>query len=138
MSESSVIINCDYCGARIMLPRHHEEPPKAAVPPPSFTEPDVSTVQPMVVAGIAALVFIIPIFIAIGVSLNNSAQSTPAKVYSAPAMPYTYPTPSSQCLDRGAGETRSGRQLSTADIVGRTERPGALPSRRSTLLRSLT
>ena len=91
----------------------------------------------MVVAGIAALVFIIPIFIAIGVSLNNSAQSTPAKVYSAPAMPYTYPTPSS-CLDRGAGETRSGRQLSTADIVGRTERPGTLPSRRSTLLRSLT
>lgn len=95
VSESSVIINCDYCGARIMLPRHHEEPPKAAVQPPSFTEPDVSTVQPMVVAGIAALVFIIPIFIAIGVSLNNSAQSTPAKVYSAPATPYTYPTPSS-------------------------------------------
>ena len=95
VSESSVIINCDYCGARIMLPRHREKERKPQVSPPSFTEYDVSTVQPTVIVGIAALVFIVPIFIAILVSMNNSARSTPAKVYSAPATPDTYPTPSS-------------------------------------------
>jgi len=93
--ESSVIINCDYCGARIMLPRDRKEEPKPQVTALSFAEPDISTVRPTVIAGIAALVFIVPIFIAIVVSLNNSAQSTPAKAYSDPATPYPYPTPSS-------------------------------------------
>jgi DNA-directed RNA polymerase subunit RPC12/RpoP len=92
--ESSLIINCDYCGARIMLSRDREQEHKPPIAPPNFTEPDASPVRPLAIAGVA-LIILVPIFIQIAVSFYNSEQSTPAKAYSAPATPYAYPTPSS-------------------------------------------
>lgn len=103
VSESSVIINCEYCGARIMLPRDRKEEPKPQITPPSFARPDVSTVRPSMIAGLVAVVFL-PIFIAVVVSLDNSARSTPAQAYSVPATPSNYPTTSSWNLSTDVPE----------------------------------
>src|SRR5688572_22443705 len=94
VSESSVIIDCDYCGARIML----DARPSTVKPTPSRS-PDFELTPPpsdptravFLIGGIALLV---PIFIAFVVFLNLPSQTTPAKVYSAPSTPYSYPTPS--------------------------------------------
>ncbi len=62
--------------------------------------PDFELVSPAVptaklLAVIGGAVLLIPILISVVVFVNRPSPSTPTKVYSAPATPYSYPTPSS-------------------------------------------
>ncbi len=72
----------------------------APVKQASFNTPDFELssppVNPMKVIGlIVGAVFLIPVLITVVVLVNAPKQSEPSKVYSAPATPYSYPTPSS-------------------------------------------
>jgi len=67
-------------------PTPSRSPDFELTPPPSDPTRAV-----FLIGGIALLV---PIFIAFVVFLNLPSQTTPAKVYSAPSTPYSYPTPS--------------------------------------------
>lgn len=92
VSESCVIITCDYCRARIMLPGPRKEVPTAQVAPPSVTEPRTSKVGPIVIVGMVAIPLIftlVPVLIMIVVSLINSASPTPSRAYSDPPTPST-------------------------------------------------
>ena len=95
VSETSVILHCIYCGARIMLePRQVPKEPPRLVDAPDFqvdapAAPFVKMIT-LVVGGIV----LIPIFFGFIMLVSKPSQSTPAKVYSAPATPNAYPTPS--------------------------------------------
>ena len=94
VSESSLIINCDYCGARLI--RDPRKP--APVPPPTpVTAPDfefANAERPnatSLAVGLGAL-FLIPIIITlivfVGKPDREPQRSEPAYVYTAPPTPY--------------------------------------------------
>lgn len=101
VSEHSLIIHCDYCGARIMLnsvpvPLKTPEPirrPPVDTPDFEIESPAVSTFKVVmyVIAGVAFL----PAVIGIAISMFSPKPSTPASAYTPPATPFGYPTPSS-------------------------------------------
>ncbi len=95
VSERSLIIHCNYCGARIMLQPVQNPVKQTLVDPPEFEidSPPIPALKLAAVVVAAAL--LVPILIIVVVFVNKPTQPTPAKVYSAPSTPYTYPTPSS-------------------------------------------
>jgi DNA-directed RNA polymerase subunit RPC12/RpoP len=104
VSERSVIINCDYCGARIMLDQRPVHVRQTSSDTPNFEVSSPSS-DPMKLIGlIVGGVFLIPFLIAAVVWINVPDESVPSKVYSAPATPYAYPTPSSWTVPAGVTE----------------------------------
>ena len=101
VSETSLLIHCDYCGARIMLqpkaptPSRYIEPPNLETPRPEFPLKTIVTVV-LVVAFTPILILIF--------SAPRSGESTPATAYSAPSTPYAYSTPSSWSVPTGEPE----------------------------------
>src|SRR5687767_921498 len=83
VSENSVILHCNYCGARIML-----EPRQVEAKPPPVAAPDFEVTSPSVSFGKVAIllgaIILIPVFV-VFVLVNQPAPSTPAKAYSAPS-----------------------------------------------------
>ncbi len=96
VSEGSVILHCNYCGARIMLqPRQADVKPPRQVDAPEFelnSQPAPFFRMATLVGGAIVL---IPLFIGFVLLVSKPPQSTPAKAYSAPSTPYSYSTPSS-------------------------------------------
>lgn len=97
VSERSAIVECEYCGARILMPTAtatiKPPPPPPPVEAPEFKWSDHQTIRPMTIAGIAAALLFIPLFIVAFVTVGPRKQPTPPKVYSPPSTPYSYPTP---------------------------------------------
>jgi DNA-directed RNA polymerase subunit RPC12/RpoP len=86
VSERSVIIECEYCGARIMLDERGNAAERLGgtqVPAPDFESPAPAG-RPMAAIGlIAAVVILLPIFFVLAL-IKPSRQPEPAKLYSAP------------------------------------------------------
>lgn len=99
VSERSVIIDCEYCGARIMLDeRRPEEKPRlhpVQVAAPDFEPADAS--QPMfkLVGLVVAGLFLVPIVVGLVSMSGGKKESGSSALYSAPPSPYPYSTPSS-------------------------------------------
>jgi DNA-directed RNA polymerase subunit RPC12/RpoP len=100
VSERSVIIVCDYCGARIMMAREEEgrikpKPPVVEVEPPEL-DVEATRMPPFVTVGVvAALALILPsllVFFASTRSDKKRADAASVPIYSTP---YTSGTPSS-------------------------------------------
>ena len=91
VSEHSIIIDCEYCGARIMLNR--ETPP---VDPPKFVaEPESQASDGALIKVISVAVgavILIPVVLFAVVLVNKPSKSEPVKFSSAPT-PLAYPTP---------------------------------------------
>ena len=88
VSESSVIIHCDYCGARLILdalPRATEKP--EPVTPPEF-ETESTSSWPLTIGLISAAAIFIPVLIVF--SFMGKPNKPVTGVYSAPA---TKPVP---------------------------------------------
>jgi DNA-directed RNA polymerase subunit RPC12/RpoP len=95
VSPNSLIINCDYCGARILLdPRPVEIKPPVAVPAPDFEIETPQTPQGRMIATGVAVALLVPLLITFVIFVSRPTRPTPAKVYSAPATPYVYSAPS--------------------------------------------
>lgn len=100
VSERSVIIDCDYCGARIMLDARQSklEPKPEPVPfPEPYLEPSDSTGRPLTVIGVAVgLMFLVFIVAGVFSVSRDTKESGSSGLYSSPpATPYAYSTPSS-------------------------------------------
>lgn len=103
VSERSGIVDCEYCGARIMMDRLPPAPPDTSLnsgftPDPSFklSTPPGSQVNFGAIAGVA--VAVISIFL-IFISFNSkTSKPTPSKIYTAPSSPTIYSTPSSSSV----------------------------------------
>lgn len=96
VSEHSVIIDCDYCGARILLNR--QTPPVVPIDPPRFVaEPEFKASEGAalkIISVAVGSVILIPAVIFAIVLINKPQKTEPTKVYSAPSpAPYAYPTP---------------------------------------------
>ena len=94
VSESSLIINCEYCGARLILDPRKPEPVSPPMPAPDFEFANVERPNATSFAvGIAAL-FLIPIvivfFVYLGQSQRKPEQPEPSYVYTPPT---PYPAP---------------------------------------------
>ena len=90
VSERSFIVDCEYCGARIMLDERGNAPERPAntqVPAPDFESPAQVNKPMIAIAVIAVAVILLPVFILIKPSRNPE----PAKLYSAPT-PATSPS----------------------------------------------
>src|SRR5687768_6390764 len=93
VSETSVIIDCVYCGARIMLETRPLPVKQTSFEAPNF-EIKSPPADPMkLVMFIVVGVLVIPILVSAVVFISGSQKTTPAQVYSAPSTPHTYPTP---------------------------------------------
>ena len=94
VSERSVIIDCEYCGARIMMDARKAEvkPPLSNDPPPDFELAEPPTNPFVKVIGIGLALAILPVVIAI--FAVRADKPLPARISSAPAPPITYQTPS--------------------------------------------
>ena len=93
VSETSVILHCNYCGARIMLqPRQVPAEPPRSVDPPDLKVDTPSAPFVKVVTFVVGAIVLLPIFVGF-VLLSKPSQSTPAKVYSAPSIPSTNTRP---------------------------------------------
>ena len=95
VSETSLIINCDYCGARLILDPRRPAPVPPPVPAPSFEFANVERPNATSFAvGIAAL-FLIPIiivfFVYLGQSQRKPERAEPSYVYTPPPSPYPAP-----------------------------------------------
>jgi DNA-directed RNA polymerase subunit RPC12/RpoP len=95
VSETSLIIDCAYCGARMMLQQD-----KPVTVPPRYVEPPELEMQTPVtplkiILGVVAAVAFVPILIAFIALADKGNESTPSKAYSATSTPATYSTPSS-------------------------------------------
>ena len=93
VSDRSLIVDCEYCGARMMMDRSS---PPAAQPadPPQFYKPTSSTTPTAtIITVIIAIVIGLPIIGAL--ILGKSKTPDPRRAYSAPSSPVAYPTPSS-------------------------------------------
>ena len=99
VSERSVMIDCDYCGARIMLDARQHEQPKprpVQVEAPGFEPTETTAPAVKLIAVVVGLVFLVPIVIGIvGLSSRRSESTSASTLYSAPSTPYPYPTPTS-------------------------------------------
>jgi DNA-directed RNA polymerase subunit RPC12/RpoP len=92
VSESSLIITCDYCGARIMLSGPEQKPsPPVQVPPPDLraaTGPSFSPANLGIAIGVAVL---LPILLLVFVFSRQDKRSA-AETYAATSTPYPDPT----------------------------------------------
>ena len=90
VSERSFIVDCEYCGARIMLDERGnaaERPRDTQVPNPDFESP-AQVNKPLIAIGvIMAAVIVLPIFLLI----QPSTKPEPATLYSPPT-PATSPS----------------------------------------------
>lgn len=92
VEEESVVIDCDYCGARILLSPERPKP----VPPPYVAAPEVPRPFPRPkIFAVAAAVVVLPLVIAAAIMINTSGSTAPPRTYSATSTPSSYPTPSS-------------------------------------------
>ena len=96
VSERSVIVDCEYCGARMFMDRLANlptpEPPQ--VPAPSFeleAEPDPGLTFVWVVGAALAS---IPLLFVVFLFIKPATKPNPSYVYSAPASPVPYTAPS--------------------------------------------
>lgn len=94
VSERSLIIDCDYCGARIMLRPETDLLPKPE-PVQAFYHRETASAPPIkLILGIVAGLVLVPIVVGF-IVIVSTTKSTPKKAYSAAPAPSPYPTPSS-------------------------------------------
>ncbi len=94
VSESSVIIHCNYCGARIMLDRISKPTTVLAEIPDLYKEEPTTIPTAKLVAIICASVIAIPLLVGIFlIGKPKAPPTTPRAAYSPPAIPV--PTPPS-------------------------------------------
>ena len=103
VSETSLLIHCDYCGARIML-----QPEKPVTKAPVYVEPpQLDSAEPTspfnLVIGVVLVVTFAPILLLL-FTTGKSDDSTPTKAYSATSTPYAYSTPSSWSVSTNVPE----------------------------------
>jgi DNA-directed RNA polymerase subunit RPC12/RpoP len=92
VSERSVIIECEYCGARLLLSEGNDKPKiQAPIEPPGL-ELDQPRFSPGTLGFAVAVALVIPIAVVL-FAVVKSPQSSPAKVYSAPSPPASSPKP---------------------------------------------
>ena len=95
--ERSTIITCEYCGARIMMPREQPEKPRPLV---QVEPPDLdldATPQPAFVrvGVIAALALVIPTLLVLFAAIKRESKPTKVDAYTVASTPYPSTTPSS-------------------------------------------
>jgi DNA-directed RNA polymerase subunit RPC12/RpoP len=93
VSENSVIIHCEYCGARIMIDRVSKPSSLPDHEPVVFDAGPTTTPPVTIIALAVAGVVVIPLIIGVFV-LKKPKVVEPQKVYSAPSSPVTFSTPS--------------------------------------------
>ena len=103
VSETSLLIHCAYCGARIML-----QPERPPIQPTQYVEPpDLEVAEPSspfnVIIGVVLVVTFAPMLLYL-LTTGKSDDSTPTKAYSATSTPYAYPTPSSWSVSTNVPE----------------------------------
>jgi DNA-directed RNA polymerase subunit RPC12/RpoP len=108
VSERSVIIECEYCGARIMMAREEAEtrvkpkPPVVQVEPPEL-DVEATRMPPFVTVGVvAALALILPTLLVFFASTRSNKKMAEAASVPAYSTPYTSGTPSSWSWKAGA------------------------------------
>ena len=94
VSETSLIINCEYCNARLILDSRKSAPPTPlSAPDFEFTKVERPNATSFAV-GFAALFlipFIIVVFVYLGKSERKPERSEPSYVYTPPPSPYPAP-----------------------------------------------
>ncbi len=91
VSDSSLIITCDYCGARIMLDQRPAPLRQEPVDAPNL-EINTSAVG-KVIFFIVGTAVVVPLILGLVIFVNVPSRSTPARVHSASTEPSGYPTP---------------------------------------------
>lgn len=96
VSEHSLIVECQYCGARIMMPGGEKKvSPSVQVAPPDL-EVEATSFPPFVRIGIvAAIAILLPALLILFASTRREAKSSSDFDYKIAAQPSVYPTPSS-------------------------------------------
>ncbi len=89
--ETSVVVDCDYCGARILLSRDKPEPAPPVPVEPSHLNP----IPRPKIFGLAAVIVVLPLIIGAAILFSGTRSSTPARKYAVASTPTSYPTPSS-------------------------------------------
>lgn len=95
VSENSLIIHCDYCGARIMIDRVPRPVAAPAIEPVHFDAGPTTTPPVKIIVFVVAAIICLPFIIALIVSKNKTKPLAPRTAYSAPSSPVTYSTPPS-------------------------------------------
>ncbi len=93
VSENSVIIRCDHCGARIMIDRVPKSP-AASYDLPDFDAGPSTIPSAKVLTFVGVAIVLIPLFVG-ALILNKPKTPAPQRVYPVASSPAPYPTPSS-------------------------------------------
>ena len=92
VSESSLIINCEYCGARLLLPARPQQPTTEPVPFEDVPSIQVFSTKKMVFVVVGAI-FAIPALIFLVTFANRPKSTSPRPVLARTTpVPVTYPT----------------------------------------------
>ena len=103
VSETSVLIHCEYCGARIML-----QPERPATKPVQYVEPpELEVAEPSspfnIIIGVVLVITFAPILLLL-LTPGKSKEAAQTKAYSATSTPYAYSTPSSWSVSTNVPE----------------------------------
>lgn len=94
VSDRSTIVDCDYCGARILIDGMPKPIPEPVTPPKFYDAGPSGTPTGTIIFVLVVIVIALPIIGAVIVSKSKIPE--PRTAYSAPSSPpVTYPTPSS-------------------------------------------
>ena len=103
VSETSLLIHCEYCGARIMF-----QPERPAARPTQYVEPpELEVAEPSspfnLIIGVVLVITFAPMLLLL-LTPGKSKEPAQTKAYSVTSTPYTYPTPSSWSVSTNVPE----------------------------------